>query len=448
MTDELSPERRRIIEWIDCITDSPPEPIISTDNKSSSAEPADNKLKRRWPWSPSSSIEMSSPTKRRRESQSSSLASSSHSHATDNVDTPRPGKSQRPNLPARTPSQASRASKASSASRVSPTKQIANRQNKPWPVLVQQYDPDEPDIPPSLRRVWTALSSFGLGKGVISRSKKDEIVQAKETSARFDSIDGDWFFDENSARDQLGPSPTVAQVKSMLDAAKTCANEKYDEASWNSCLHQPILQLALPMMSAKQDNVFFLHCATAKILDTYIDSRGPARKIDFCFVMEPGPQAAQAITAIQHEDDLFSASINHTDYNPLRRRPIVLSIESKVEGSGINDAQAQLLIWLEAQWRLLRRLASRGDTPRPLPDFLPAIIIEGHKWYFLACPNNEKKTVLWSELFLGSTQHATGVYSIVCCLQYLSRWITDEYWPSFQRILSTPTPPATPDSTG
>ncbi|KAK1566163.1 uncharacterized protein LY79DRAFT_529297 [Colletotrichum navitas] len=394
---------------------------------------------------------MSSPRKRQRESQSSPLASSAQSHATDNADTPRVSKSQRPNLLARTPSQASRASKASkasSASRVSPTKQIASRQNKPWPVLVQQYDPDETDIPASLRRVWTALSSFALGKGVISRSKKDEISKAKETSARFESIDGDWFFDDNSTRDQLGPSPTVAQVMKILDFAKTCANEKHDEDSWNQCLHNQILQLAVPQMGAKQDNVFFLPCATAKILDTYIDSRGPARKVDFCFVVEPGPQTAEAITAIQHEDDLFSMSINHTDYHPFRRRPIVLSIETKVEGAGINDAQAQLLIWLEAQWRLLRRLASRADPPRPLPDFLPAIIIEGHKWYFVACPKDEEKTVLWSELFLGSTQHAIGVYSIVCCLQYLSRWITDDYWPAFQRIFSAPTPPATPDSTG
>ncbi|KAJ0382464.1 hypothetical protein COL922a_012523 [Colletotrichum nupharicola] len=367
MTDEISAERERIIEWIDCITDSLPEPIISADRKSPSVAPTDNELKRRWPWSPSSSIEMSSPTKRRRESQSSSLASSLHSHATDNADTPRGNKSLRPNLLARTPSQASKASKASSASRVSPTKQIADRRNKSSPALLQQYDPDDPSIPTSLQRVWAALSSFTNGRGVISRSNEGEIAKAKEESARFASIDGDWFFDNNSTRDQLGPSPPVKKVMKILKVANICTNEKYDEASWNS--------------------------PTAKILDDYVDSRGGSRKIDFCFVVEPGPQAAQAITAIQYKDDLFSKSINHTDYEPLCCRPIVLSIESKPEGSGTNDGKAQLLIWLEAQWRQLHRLASRGDHHHPLPDFLPAIIIEGHKWYFVACTRDREKTV-------------------------------------------------------
>ncbi|KAJ0304352.1 hypothetical protein Brms1b_011250 [Colletotrichum noveboracense] len=416
MTDEMSPERQRIIEWIDCITDSLTEPIISADRKSPSVAPTDNKLKRRWPWSPSSSIEMSSPTKRRRESQSSSLASSSHSHATDNADTPRGNKSQRPNLLARTPSQASKASKASSASRVSPTKQIADRRNKSSPALLQQYDPDDPSIPTSLQRVWAALSSFTNGRGVISRSNEDEIVKAKEKSARFASIDGDWFFDNNLTRDQLGPSPPVKKVMKILKLANICTNEKYDEASWNSCVHLKVLKLALPLSSADKDKVFFMpwyvnptcRCLlqscpyakliipfspTAKTLDDYVDSRGGSRKIDFCFVVEPGPQAAQAITAIQYKDDLFSKSINHTDYEPLRCRPIVLSIESKPEGSGTNDGKAQLLIWLEAQWRQLHRLASRGDHPHPLPDFLPAIIIEGHKWYFVACTRDREKTV-------------------------------------------------------
>ncbi|KAF6824572.1 hypothetical protein CPLU01_10770 [Colletotrichum plurivorum] len=407
MTDEISPKNRKIVEWIDSINNSPLESTIPT-NKSSSVAPTDNKLKH----------------------------------------TPRGSKSQRPNLPARRPSQASRASKVSSTSRVSPTKQIADRQNKPSPALLQQFNPDDPGIPSSLRRIWAALSSFAKGRGVISRSKEDEIAKAKEESARFESIDGDWFFSSNSTRVQLGLSPSIKKVIKILNIANICANEKYDEASWNSCVYLNVLKLVVPLSKAEDDSVFFLPCPTAKILDDYVDCRGGPRKIDFCFAVEPGPQAIKAITAIQYEDDLFSTSINHTDYQPLRCRPIVLSIESKPEGSGTSDGKAQLLIWLEAQWRQLHRLASRVDPPRSLPDFLPAIIIEGHKWYFLACTSDEGKTVLWSELLLGTTQEALGIYSTVCCLQYFSRWITSDYWPAFQRLLSpTATPAATPNPT-
>lgn len=98
---------------------------------------------------------------------------------------------------------------------------------------------------------------------------------------------------------------------------------------------------------------FFALSPTAKIMHTHTDARGPSRKVDFCMLIEPQGPAADAIRAIQHQDNLFSQSLNHTDYQPLRRRPTALSIETKAPGEGFNDAQSQLLVWLEAQCRVL-----------------------------------------------------------------------------------------------
>ncbi|KAF4884398.1 putative ankyrin repeat protein [Colletotrichum fructicola] len=292
-----------------------------------------------------------------------------------------------------------------------------------------------------------AVARLLIEKGADINIQEPASVRRLHISA-LQLVNLDFVFGDASTREKLGPSPTVAQVNAVLNAAKTCANEKYCEASWNLCTHRDVLQLAVPMLTAAEDGVFFMPCPTAKIIDKYIDGRGPSRKVDFCFVIEPGPQAADAIRAIQHSDDLFSRSINHTDYQPVRCRPIGLSIESKVEGQRLDDAHGQLLIWLEAQWRQLRRLASRVDPPHPLPDFLPAILVDGHKWSFLACTSDGNQTTLWTDLPLGTTQQPLGVYTIFCCLQSIAHWIKGDYWTAFQRLLSpTPTPAETPNPT-
>ncbi|GJC90455.1 hypothetical protein ColLi_13293 [Colletotrichum liriopes] len=376
---------------------------------------------------------MEAPSKRRREDPASTSTSISGSEI-DIEATPRQPKSFRPSLPARTSSQRSNVS----SSRLSPKKQLVDRQNKPWPILVRQYGPDEAGLPSSLRQLWKDLARYSRGTKVIAKSAEEEITAAKATSPHLDTIEP-WYYDDTATRDELGPSPPVTQVLSLLADAKVCSNEGFCEASWNMTVHREVLKLAMRQYTPTSDEeVFFIPCPTAKIMDAYTDTRGPSRKVDFCMLIEPQGLAADAIRAIQYQDQLFSQSLNHTDYQPLRRRPVALSIETKAPGEGINDAQSQLLVWLEAQWRVLERLSNRAEPPLPLPEFLPGVIVEGHQWYFVASTRSKTETILWMKQLIGTTEEAIGIYSVVCTLQYLAHWIRAVYWPAFQRLLSLP----------
>ncbi|KAL0929784.1 uncharacterized protein CTRU02_215214 [Colletotrichum truncatum] len=377
---------------------------------------------------------MGSPTKRPRDDFSHSASSDSITHDYD--ETPRPVKSHRPSLSGRTPSQRS----AASSSRISPKKQLSERQNKPAPITVLQYAPDEARVPASLREIWREMARFSKGTKVIAKRLEADINTQRATYPQLDTIES-WYYDDDAKRDELGPSPSVAQVLSVLDAAKVCSNEGYCEASWNMVVHLRVMQLAVPLYAAgSEGKVSFMPCPTAKIIDKYTDTRGPSRRVDFCMLLEPEAHAAEAIRAIQYQDDLLSMSINHTNYAPLRRRPIGLSIETKGHDEGLGDAKTQLLIWFAAQWQSLERLAHRLEPLQPLPDFLPGVIIEGHQWYFVASTKDKSETILWMKQLIGSTEEAIGVYSIVCALQYLSRWIRTVYWPVFQRYLLPPQP--------
>lgn len=154
---------------------------------------------------------------------------------------------------------------------------------------------------------------------------------------------------------------------------------------------------------------------------------------------------------------LPDASINHTDFAPLRRRPIALSIESKTTGHQLLEAEVQVGVWLAAQWRMLESLPRR-PTPESdiatdpaaaaFPSFLPAVIIQGHDWHFVATTRTSACTTLWAKQTFGSSGTVLGIYQIVCVLRYLAQWAEQHYWPAFRQFGLGLSPPEPPDPPG
>jgi hypothetical protein len=117
--------------------------------------------------------------------------------------------------------------------------------------------------------------------------------------------------------------------------------------------------------------------------------------IDFCLYLDP--EALKDRAAVREieltRQSLAGYMINHTDYDPLRKRPLTLSIETKKPGEGLENATLQVGAWHAAQWRFLDAMAGRlGEDSTGLP-FLPAIIIQGHDWNFAATTREGTKTV-------------------------------------------------------
>ncbi|OHF04589.1 hypothetical protein CORC01_00060 [Colletotrichum orchidophilum] len=237
------------------------------------------------------------------------------------------------------------------------------------------------------------------------------------------------------SRTILGPTPSVAAVLDIMDRGISCRDEQMDEAGWNQIVHSRILELAFTGLWSKNDDIIaFAPCTSAKMLPDYADP--VSRKVDFCACIRPDALATIAIQSIRDQDALANQSINHTDFPPLQARPIALSIETKIHGEGMNNAETQLVTWHAAQWQSLDRLVGRAEPTMQLPDFRPGIIIQGHEWFFVASTKRGDQVTLWTSQHIGSTAKATGVYHIVCVLQYLKRWIENTYWPwSKQAVL-------------
>jgi len=282
----------------------------------------------------------------------------------------------------------------------------------------------------------------------------------------------------SSSSSSSSAGPSLNEVLDIHAAAKECQNEMHPEASWNMLVHQRILALAVPHCWEEDGGpVHFLPCTTAKIHPVFRRGLGPGsaanKMVDFAIYIEPstfGPGTVTAIDTLRRH--LPDASINHTDFAPLRRRPIALSIESKTTGHQLLEAEVQVGVWLAAQWRMLEGLGpfsqehntavttaaveavaeaaaaaaaasaataaatittaavAGDDSMSPLPPFLPAIIIQGHEWHFLATTRDSKGiTTLWAKQTFGSSETVLGIYQVVCVLRYLAQWVGQEYWP-------------------
>ncbi|RWA05846.1 hypothetical protein EKO27_g9249, partial [Xylaria grammica] len=287
-----------------------------------------------------------------------------------------------------------------------------------------------------------------------------------------------------------GPRIALHAVLKVFYAANECCNEDHAEATWNALVHWRVMDLALgeladvpemlggvqpqqpqqqhpqpaPIPGEKVHNppnpqvrVRGMPCTAARLTGRPQGSK----MIDYCIFVEPEPEAdpqgdGSVAAAAARIDELRSsragagAYLNHTDYHALRRRPIVLSAESKRPGEGLRNAQLQLSVWQAAQWRVLIEQVGaaggeegvcgkeggggEGGVVTMIP-FLPALIIQGHDWYFAATTRAGGKTILWIRQPIGTTDSVLGIFQIICALRHVAGWIRETYWPWYRRAV-------------
>ncbi|KAH8157868.1 hypothetical protein CIB48_g10388 [Xylaria polymorpha] len=128
--------------------------------------------------------------------------------------------------------------------------------------------------------------------------------------------------------------------------------------------------------------------------------------VDFCIALHPQqPEPQGNLRGLRERTT--NATVNHTDYYPLRDKLITISVESRKPGEGLLEAQTQVGVWQAAQWSLL---AEQG-----LPDGL-----------------------LWAQQLIGTSDTALGILQIIRALRHLTHWSTSVYWPWYEmHVLSS-----------
>lgn len=93
-------------------------------------------------------------------------------------------------------------------------------------------------------------------------------------------------------------------------------------------------------------------------------------------IIEPMFNRIMNILRLEPSDSQY---INHTAFEPVRFRPIAVSIESKVASGNEAEATTQLSVWVVAHFKQLQGIIKRSGVTAEMP-VLPLINIQGEEW--------------------------------------------------------------------
>ncbi|KAI0443372.1 hypothetical protein F4803DRAFT_515102 [Xylaria telfairii] len=299
------------------------------------------------------------------------------------------------------------------------------------------------------------------------------------------------FYEEASTQD--GAEAMLSIVRDIRYQAVESTEMQRHEMGWNHSVHTPLLLFAFntkdrPSQSGTQFTVRMEGTMTASIardsvpiLDKRFSGaisnrmtplawsvpesvteqssvsvlRGPARgetkKVDYVLVLK----IAEGTPFYKIIDDLImndvgSQHINQSNYTPLSRAPIAVSIETKVKSSP-RDALVQLGIWVASWHKRMYDLRSYkmltegiatdiSKIEHPPLVSVPLIITVSHDWeMYFACDAGHS-IIIRGPVPLGSTSTILRTFALLASLKIVKEWILDTFRKDLEAWLSPKAP--------
>ncbi|KAI0115530.1 hypothetical protein GGR51DRAFT_555964 [Nemania sp. FL0031] len=325
------------------------------------------------------------------------------------------------------------------------------------PLSIVSINRADPRMPRPLKTMLNQLEIFQRGNEVVPKQlapdvearrerQRDSGAQAESDDLKSDDDDFYNFSPSVFSREDEAPFWYPIKLDDILDivtATQMCTTDIHPESSWNMLVHWPIFKLALgtpdtniPATSARlkttHTRVACVPCTAARIT-----GRSQRSKIvDFCIALQPDESTSVVMRELRSRN--YGSTVNHTDFYPLRDKPIALSARSTELGEDLLEAQAQIGVWQSAQWSLLnsQNQSAMGkphstDSISGLP-FLPALFIQGSQWYFAATTRLGNRTLLWTQQRIGASDTVLGIFQIIRTLRHLAEWSVTVYWPWYE----------------
>ncbi|KAK3360756.1 hypothetical protein B0T25DRAFT_496757 [Lasiosphaeria hispida] len=341
-------------------------------------------------------------------------------------------------IPDTTPSTDRQTKKPQGRSRgPSPVKNIVGLQRLDKPVQFGSLDDNAEDgqLPEDARDLFVSIwETVNFQRGIYPEEIEDDIRRLNRKISRTNH-----------------PSTTPARlaraefqhVRHIEALARQCLALRRSEASWNSIVHSPLLDLALWKHSK---SVMFENATSAKILPAFIPALVTGEAIEgkmVDFVMSPrlgidagaashtlqvsGIAAAAQTLATQPSAGSCNFGVNQTDYPPLLRAPTAVTIETKVGGASSEEGRLQLGIWTAAWHIRMTALGLGGGKEGPSLPTLPLILTHDHEWSLYFAADRGPKIEILGPMQIGMTDTIQGIYRLLAVLRRLAEWIETEF---------------------
>ncbi|RSL89394.1 hypothetical protein CDV31_015883 [Fusarium ambrosium] len=304
---------------------------------------------------------------------------------------------------------------------------------------------------PDAAALLRTMRRIGTCRGILPDDRRKDILQSHQVKGS-DLEDWDLAFKKPTAFTDLpGRIPSPSEIDLVRDWTTDCIELKHEEAGWNDEVHFRLLEAVFREPGTKKGGLFNIATShTARPHKTWLPKSIGVKMVDFCVYADTAEK--DAVSLETHKAfcrTTLTKSVNHTDFQRLQIRPIVLSIETKAGNKDLDAAELQIGVWHAAQWAFLRssllsiKRASPGRPPTVQETeqadealarltFIPAVIVQGHRWLFVLSTRQGYKTILWKEWQFGSTSTVVETYQAVAGLRQLTAWAENVYLPWFE----------------
>ena len=162
------------------------------------------------------------------------------------------------------------------------------------------------------------------------------------------------------------------------------------------------------------------------------------KMVDFGIYLQVSPELRAAYKAIKPEADGQSRYFNHTNFEQIARRPLVISIETKRDGQGGSQADLQLSAWVNGHFDRLADLRKTALGPSDRTVWLSLFKV-GPIWYLLMARDDYNDLgelaciTVYSRHQLGDVTTYHGFFQVFTALHELIDWTETSYRPWFER---------------
>ena len=334
----------------------------------------------------------------------------------------------------------------------SPTKRLGDLQFSDMPVDSQTWSSNT--IPQELKDLVRGMQGIRRGAGVIPLGSKDYFAATEEMI-----LDFQWENEDEERRGKEADKAVMKQItgglghdlfwhraSTICEARNECLRDRDPEPAWNSEVHSAILRLALIGHWAARV-VWYKDITVARISNKSLvpwniaTGAMQSKMVDHANLINPSQKFTgnpskflhnHIIEKLRTEKASASISINQTDSEWVRFKPITVNIETKRGAVGEDEAHVQLATWLTAQYSRLRQLMP-DKAKTKLPSF-PVLSVQGQRWLLMIASLQDNDRInLIKELYLGDTDAVAGVYQVVAAIQRIAQWVNDDYRPWFEK---------------
>ncbi|KAI0542181.1 hypothetical protein GGR58DRAFT_497534 [Xylaria digitata] len=223
----------------------------------------------------------------------------------------------------------------------------------------------------------------------------------------------------------------INRAQEISERANNLAEEGHSEPSWNCEVHSSILRLGL----ARLNRVRHFNITTATLCPSLLpiaEKSGEtlqSKLVDYSLNLVPAHDSllADAIDNFVDTQSPEMRTISPTMYDPVRRRPQAVAIETKVTSSP-SDPLVQLTVWAQATFTRFRQLInSKYGSDGVSLLTLPVIAVYGHDWHLWFSHDTAHTFELCGPLKIGSTETLLNTFKLIRSLRTLAEWVETDF---------------------